>query len=80
MNMIERISAPTPKFFRILRNVGLALAAAGAAIITAPISLPTAVVTVGGYLTVGASVLTAVSQITVDEVEANINKVVKRSD
>lgn len=78
MNIKQRLSAPTPKFFRVLRNVGLALAAAGAAIITAPISLPATVVTIGGYLTVGASVLTAVSQITVDEEELSIEKVINK--
>jgi len=29
MNIVQRMKAPTPKFFRVLRNVGLALAAAG---------------------------------------------------
>lgn len=62
MKLIERLKAPTPKFFRVLRNVGLALAAAGGALLTAPISLPVAVVTVAGYLTVAGGVMTAVSQ------------------
>lgn len=62
MKLIERLKAPTPKFFRMLRNVGLALAAAGGALLTAPISLPVAVVTVAGYLTVAGGVMTAVSQ------------------
>jgi ABC-type xylose transport system permease subunit len=66
MNLIERVKAPTPKFFKILRNVGLALAAAGAAILASPVTLPAAIVTLGGYLTVGGSVLGAVSQVTVD--------------
>jgi ABC-type xylose transport system permease subunit len=66
MNLIERAKAPTPRFFRILRNVGLALAAAGAAILAAPIGLPAAIVTLGGYLTVGGAILSAVSQITVE--------------
>jgi len=66
MNIIERAKAPTPKFFRILRNIGLAIAAAGAAILAAPIGLPAAIVTLGGYLTVGGAILSAVSQITVE--------------
>lgn len=36
-------------------------------ILTAPVTLPAVVVTVAGYLTVAAGVLTAVSQVTVDE-------------
>jgi hypothetical protein len=67
MNIIERAKAPTPKFFRILRNIGLAIAAAGAAILAAPISLPAALVTVGGYLTLGGAILSAVSQVTVSD-------------
>jgi hypothetical protein len=66
MKLVERMKAPTPKFFRVLRNVGLALAAAGGAIITALIALPVAVVTVAGYLAVAGGVMTAVSQSAVD--------------
>lgn len=66
MKLIERLKAPTPKFFRVLRNVGLALAAAGGALLAAPIALPVAVVTVAGYLTVAGGVITAVSQTAVD--------------
>lgn len=66
MKLSERLQAPTPKFFRILRNIGIALAAAGGVILTAPISLPVAVVTIGGYLTVAGGVMTAVSQSAVD--------------
>ena len=67
MNVIDRAQAPTPKFFRVLRSVGLVIAAAGAAILTAPVALPAAMVTVGGYLTVAGSVLSAISQVTVDD-------------
>ena len=66
MKLIERLKAPTPKFFKVLRNVGLALAAAGGALLTAPIALPVAVVTVAGYLTVAGGVMTAASQSAVD--------------
>ncbi|MAN88336.1 MAG: hypothetical protein CL555_16445 [Algoriphagus sp.] len=64
MTIIERAKAPTPKFFKVLRNVGLALAAAGGALLAAPISLPAGIVALGGYLTVGGTVLTEVSQVT----------------
>lgn len=66
MKLIERLKAPTPKFFRVLRNIGLALAAAGGALLAAPIALPAMVVTVAGYLTVVGGVITAVSQTAVD--------------
>ncbi len=66
MNLVERAKAPTPKFFRVLRTVGLALAAVGATLLTAPVAIPVGLVTAAGYLTVAGSVMTAVSQITVD--------------
>ena len=66
MTLVERLTAPTSKFFRIVRNVGLCLAAAGGAIIAAPVTLPATLVTVAGYLTVAGSVMTAVAQATVD--------------
>ena len=65
MNIIQRVQAPTPKFFRILRTVGLTLAAVGGSLLTAPVALPAVVLTIAGYLTVAGSVISAVSQTTV---------------
>ncbi|MNG05254.1 hypothetical protein D3C84_884350 [compost metagenome] len=64
MNIVKRVKAPTPKFFKVLRNVGLALAAVGGTILAAPIALPVIVSSIGGYLAVAGGVLSAVSQIT----------------
>ena len=64
MNIVQRVSAPTPIFFKRLRNIGLALVAISAAIITSPIVLPAAVLTVAGYIAVAGSVVGAVSQFT----------------
>jgi uncharacterized membrane protein HdeD (DUF308 family) len=64
MNIVKRAKAPTPKFFKVLRNIGLALAAVGGIILAAPVALPIVVSTVGGYLTVAGGVLSAVSQLT----------------
>jgi len=63
------LKQPTPKFFRTLRNIGIALAAAGGAIIAAPISLPALVVTLATYMTVAGTVATAVSQAVVQSDE-----------
>ena len=52
MNLLDRVVSPTPTFFQKLRSIGLALAAASAAIIAAPVALPAIVVTVAGYLAV----------------------------
>lgn len=62
MKLIDRLNAPTPKFFRVLRNVGLGLAAAGGILVASPIAIPALVVTIGGYMIVAGSVATAVSQ------------------
>ncbi len=60
--VITRLQAPTPKFFKVLRNVGLGLAAVGGVLVSAPVALPALVVSIGGYLIVAGSVATAVSQ------------------
>ncbi|CAM1347860.1 hypothetical protein RRF68_12020 [Tenacibaculum sp. HL-MS23] len=62
MKIIERYKKPTPKFFRVLRNIGIALATAGGAIIAAPISIPATIITIATYMTVAGTVATAVSQ------------------
>ncbi|MEY8869001.1 hypothetical protein AB9K24_05805 [Meridianimaribacter flavus] len=62
MNIVERYKKPTPKFFKTLRNIGIALATAGGAIIAAPISMPAIVVSIATYMTVAGTVATAVSQ------------------
>lgn len=67
MNVIERIQSPTPKFFKTLRTVGIVLLAVSGSLMTAPITLPAAVLSVAGYIAVAGGVLSAVSQATVDE-------------
>lgn len=67
MNIIKRAKAPTPKFFKVLRNIGLALAAVGGTILAAPIALPVVVTSIGGYLAVAGGVVSAVSQLTTTE-------------
>lgn len=67
MNVLERAQAPTPKFFKLLRSVGIIVATIGGTILTAPIALPAALISIGGYLTVAGGVISAISQITVDD-------------
>jgi uncharacterized membrane protein HdeD (DUF308 family) len=62
--ILHRASASTPKFFKVLRTIGLALAAVGGTILAAPVALPVIVTTIGGYLAVAGGVLTATSQLT----------------
>jgi uncharacterized membrane protein HdeD (DUF308 family) len=67
MSILKRAKAPTPKFFKVLRNIGLVLAAVGGTILTAPVALPIVVTSVGGYLVVAGGVASAVSQLTVKD-------------
>ena len=71
MNLVERVKAPTPKFFKVLRTIGLVLAAAGGSIMAAPLSLPAGLIAVAGYVTLAGGVITAVSQTAVDTNQAS---------
>jgi hypothetical protein len=66
MNILQRAAAPTPTFFKMLRNIGLALAAASGAIMASPVVLPASIITAAGYVAFAGAVISAVSQITVE--------------
>ena len=69
LNLVSRIQEPTPKWFRIVRNLGLALSAVGGVLVAAPVALPATVVAVGGYLLLGGSIIGAVSQTAISSEE-----------
>lgn len=73
LNLVQRIKAPTPGWFKKLRTIGLTLAAIGGTIVAAPIALPAGLVSVAGYLGLAGGVITAVSQTAVE----NENEFVK---
>ena len=62
MNLAERVLAPTPKWFKVLRTIGIALASVGGIIIASPVALPAAIVSAAGYLILGGSIISVVSQ------------------
>lgn len=63
MNKVaKRMNKPTPKFFRKLRNIGLAMAAISTGILAAPIALPMIITKLAGYLAVAATVTSTISQ------------------
>ena len=75
MNLTERVLAPTPKWFKILRTVGIALASVGGIIIASPVALPVGIVSAAGYLILGGSIISVVSQTGVkSEEEAELDK------
>ena len=62
LTLAERVMAPTPKFFKTLRTIGLVIGLVGGAILASPVLLPAAIVTVGSYLALAGSIVTGVSQ------------------
>ena len=66
MNLVQRVKAPTPKFFKVLRAIGLSLAAVCGTILAAPVALSAVLVTVAGYVAVAGGVISAVSQTAVE--------------
>ena len=66
MKIIQRVKAPTPKFFKKLRNIGLVLATIATTVVAAPVALPAVVLKIAGYLAVASGVASVVSQTTVE--------------
>ncbi|WP_228420397.1 hypothetical protein [Chryseobacterium sp. 5_R23647] len=69
MNLASRIASPTPKWFRVVRNIGLSLSAIGGALVAAPVALPATLVAFGGYLLLGGTIIGAVSQTAISSEE-----------
>jgi hypothetical protein len=62
LTLAQRVVAPTPKFFKLLRTIGVIVGLVGATLLTAPVALPAALVSIGGYLALAGSIVTGVSQ------------------
>ena len=67
--IVRRVQEPTPKFFRMIRNVGLILTGISGAILTAPIALPATLVTAAGYMALAGTIASVVSQAAVENEE-----------
>lgn len=80
MNLVERYKKPTPKFFKLLRNIGIALATAGGAVLASPIALPAVLVSIGGYMTVAGTVAVSVSQAVVSDVKTKKPQTPQQND
>ena len=61
-NIIQRVQEPTPRFCRKIRNAGLLLTAVSGALLTAPVTLPAALLTAAGYLAIAGAIAGAISQ------------------
>ena len=69
LNLVERLAAPTPKWFTIVRSIGIALASVGGVLLASPIALPVELVSAAGYLVLGGTIISAVSQTAVKSEE-----------
>jgi hypothetical protein len=67
MKLIQRLKEPTPPFFKRLRNIGIILAATGGAILAAPVTLPSILLSIATYLAIAGTVATTVSQAVVSD-------------
>ncbi len=62
MSIMERLVAPTPNFFKTIRNLGIVLGAIGGTLITVPVALPAWILAAAKVLVVAGSVAAGVSQ------------------
>lgn len=69
MSIIQRWTAPTPKFWKKVQRVAITLGAVAGVILTAPVSIPATVITVAGYVATAGTVAATLSQLTVDNNE-----------
>jgi hypothetical protein len=67
MEILHRLTAPTPPFFKKVRNIGLILTALAAAVIGLPAELPAIVGEIAGVVAVAGSIMTGVSQAAVEK-------------
>ena len=69
MILIQRWNAPTPNFWKRVQKVAITLGAVAGVILTAPVSVPAAVITVAGYVATAGTVAATLSQLTIDNNE-----------
>lgn len=69
MSIQQRWSAKTPKFWKRVQKIAITIGAIAGVIVTAPITLPVAVVTVASYAITVGTVAASLSQLTVESNE-----------
>ena len=69
MKIKDRLKKRSPNLFQNITNICVALGAVGGVLVAAPISLPLALTTLGGYLVVAGSIGASISKLTVDNKE-----------
>lgn len=62
MEILNRLSAPTPPFFQKVRNLGLVLTAISSAVFGLPLELPLPVLEITGAVAVAGAVMAGLGQ------------------
>jgi len=70
--LVKRWKSETPDFWKKVQKIGIGIGAIGGVIVSAPVALPAAVVTIGGYMVAVGSVAAVLSKLTV--ADANVLK------
>jgi ABC-type xylose transport system permease subunit len=66
LSLLDRVALPSPTFWRKVSAVGKAIGGLGLVLVSAPVALPAAVVTVAGYLVLVGSLTAGLSALTVE--------------
>ena len=66
LSLLDRVALPSPTFWRKVSAVGKAIGGLGLVLVTAPVALPAAIVTVAGYLVLVGSLTAGLSALTVE--------------
>jgi hypothetical protein len=67
MSLKERWQSKTPKFWKKVQRIGVALGVIGATIVAAPVVLPASLVTAAGYMIAAGTVTATLSQLTKED-------------
>jgi uncharacterized membrane protein HdeD (DUF308 family) len=70
MELMDRWKSKTPKFWKKVQRVGILAGAIGGVLIAAPIALPAALVTAGGYMVLAGGLTATLSQLTREDNES----------
>ena len=63
----NRVLAPTPPFFQLLKKAGLLIAAIGTAVLTAPGVVPEVLAAYATHAVTAGTILVSICQLTVDD-------------
>lgn len=69
MSITQRWSAPTPKFWKRVQKIAITIGAVAGVLISAPVALPAALLTLSGYAITAGTVAATLSQLTIESHE-----------